>query len=222
MRQLYHYWFCPGSRKIRVAMFEKNMDFELVLELPWKRRKDFLMINPAGSVPVLVEEDGNTICGTYPICEYLEDIENSTVLIGETPDIRAEVRRLTEWFDIKFFREVTNLILDEKVMKRFLKRGNTEASIIRYAGQNIKHHLQYIEYLTDRRNWLAGDEFSFADISAAAQLSCVDYFGDVPWDVFPIARDWYARIKSRPSMQLILKDKVSGLTPVEHYRDLDF
>ena len=222
MRQLYHYWFCPGSRKIRVAMFEKNMDFELVLELPWKRRKEYLVVNPAGTVPVLTEEDGTSICGTFPICEYLEDINQTPNLVGENPIDRAETRRLSEWFDIKFFREVTNLILDEKVMKRFLKRGNTEASVIRYAGQNIKHHLQYIEYLADRRKWLAGDEFSYADISAATQLSCVDYFGDVPWDDFPTARDWYARIKSRPSMQIILKDKISGLTPVEHYRDLDF
>jgi glutathione S-transferase len=107
-------------------------------------------------------------------------------------------------------------------MKGFLRRGNTQAANIRFAGQNIKHHLKYIEYLTDRRNWLAGSEFSYADISAAAQISCVDYFGDVPWNNFPLAKDWYARIKSRPSMQLILKDKIAGLTSASYYRDPDF
>lgn len=222
MRHLYHYWFSPSSRKIRLSMLEKEMEFELVLELPWKRRHEFLMLNPAGSVPVLVEEDGTVISGAPAVTEYLEEINNEPDFLGTDPTIRAEVRRLTEWFDVKFFNEVTDLIISEKVMKRFLKRSTADASNIRYAGQNIKHHLQYIEYLTDRRNWLAGNDFSYADISAATQISCVDYFGDVPWEHYPTAKDWYARIKSRPSMQLILKDKISGLIPAAHYRDPDF
>jgi len=222
MRQLFHYWFCPFSRKIRIAMLEKSLEFELELELPWKRRHEFLILNPAGTVPLLVEEDGMTIAGNNTIMEYLEETHLEQSFLGLEPDIRAEVRRLVEWFDIKFNKEVTELVITEKVMKRYLKRGTTEASIIRFAGQNIKHHLQYIEYLTDRRSWLAGSEFSYADISAAAHISCVDYFGGVPWDDFKLARDWYARIKSRPSMQIILKDNIPGLTPSPHYKDLDF
>ena len=155
MRHLYHYWFCPNSRKIRMALLEKAIYFELVLELPWKRRHEFLILNPAGNVPVLVEDDGLVISGTSAICEYLEETNNQPNFLGNTPATRAEVRRLTQWFDDKFYQEVTNLIVGEKVMKSFLKRGNAQATNIRFAGQNIKHHLQYIEYLTDRRNWLA-------------------------------------------------------------------
>ncbi|MBT7582992.1 MAG: glutathione S-transferase family protein, partial [Kordiimonadaceae bacterium] len=201
MRQLYHYWFCPYSRKTRIAMLEKSLEFELKLELPWKRRHEFLILNPAGTVPVLIEEDGMTISGNNPLMEYLQETYPKQDFLGSDPQERAEVRRLVEWFDIKFNREVTDLIITEKVKKRYLKQGTTEASVIRFAGQNIKHHLQYIEYLADRRNWLAGNDFSYADISAAAHLSCVDFFGGVPWDDFKTARDWYARIKSRPSMQ---------------------
>lgn len=222
MRQLYHYWFCPFSRKIRLSMLEKALDFKLVLELPWKRRTEFLIINPAGNVPVLKEENGPVISGTHAVSEYLEEEYNKPNFLGSTAATRSEVRRLTEWFDVKFNKEVTELVINEKVMRKYLKRGNTDASFIRFASQNIKHHLQYIEYLTDRRNWLAGDDFSYADISAAAHLSCVDYFGDVPWERFPKARDWYARIKSRPSMQIILKDNIAGLIPASHYRDPDF
>lgn len=222
MRQLYHYWFSPFCRKIRISLTEKALDFKLVLELPWKRRHEFLILNPAGSVPLLMEEDRPAIVGTNAITEYLEENHQSPNLLGGDNISRAEVRRLIEWFDVKFYDEVSNLIITEKVTKRFLKRGDTDASVIRYANQNINHHLQYIEYLTDRRNWLGGDDFSYADISAAGHISCVDYFGDVPWDKFPAARDWYARIKSRPSMQNILKDNIAGLKPADHYGDLDF
>ena len=222
MRQLYHYWFSPNSRKIRIALLEKELDFELVIELPWKRRHEFLVLNPAGTVPTLIEDDGTTICGNNTISEYLDEEYNSSSLLGENTDIRAEVRRLSEWFDVKFFEEVSQLVINEKFLKRYLKQGDTEASVIRFANQNIKHHLQYISYLTDRRNWLAGKDFSYADISAAAHLSCVDYFGDVPWDKYKEAKDWYARVKSRPSMQPILKDKVAGLMPAKHYANPDF
>lgn len=222
MRQLYHYWFSPNSRKARIALLEKELDFDLVLELPWKRRHDFLVLNPAGTVPTLIEDDGKTICGNAAISEYLNEKYDTVNLIGESADIRTEVRRLTEWFDIKFYEEVSEIIINEKFMKRYLKRGDTEAKVIRFANQNIKHHLQYIAYLTDRRNWLAGNYFSYADIAAASHISCVDYFGDVPWEKYPEARNWYARVKSRPSMQPILKDKVAGLQPAKHYSDPDF
>ena len=53
--------------------------------------------------------------------------------------------------------------------------------------QNIHYHLDYIAYLAERRNWLAGDDFSMADISAGAHLSAIDYLGDVPWDEHPEA-----------------------------------
>ena len=60
---------------------------------------------------------------------------------------------------------------------------------------------RYIGYLIARRNWLAGDQLTYADLAAAAHLSVVDYLGDVPWDEDEAAKHWYARIKSRPSFR---------------------
>ena len=87
---------------------------------------------------------------------------------------------------------------------------------------NIRIHLDYVAFLVERRTWLAGDKFSLADIAAAAQFSCIDYIGDVPWAHREAARDWYARVKSRPSFRPILDDRVPGLKPAGHYDDLDF
>ena len=71
-------------------------------------------------------------------------------------------------------------------------------------------------------SWLAGDHISIADLSAAAHISCIDYLGDVPWENHTSAKDWYARIKSRPSFRPLLSDQIRGLNPVSHYADLDF
>ena len=73
-----------------------------------------------------------------------------------------------------------------------------------------------------RRHWLGGEEMSLADITAAAHLSTVDYFGDVPWADHKPAKNWYARIKSRPSLRPILAERIPRLPAAKHYSDLDF
>ena len=135
---------------------------------------------------------------------------------------RAETRRLTAWFDNKFNAEVTENLVGEKLIKRYLGWGYPHAPAIRAGLQNIHYHLDYIAYLAERRNWLAGDDFSMADISAGAHLSAIDYLGDVPWDEHPEARLWYSRIKSRRSFRPLLSDALPGNPPPPHYADLDF
>ena len=93
---------------------------------------------------------------------------------------------------------------------------------IHAGNQNLRFHMQYIDYLAARRNWLAGDRISFADLAGAAHLSCIDYLGDVAWEEFPHAKTWYARIKSRPAFRPLLIDQVPGMPPSSTYVDLDF
>ena len=192
MRTLFHLWLHPFSRKVRIVLAEKKLDFELKIEKVWERRTEFLALNPAGDVPVLVEPDGTTLANSQVICEFLEEVYPDNNLLGRDPAQRAETRRLAGWFDYKFNREVTDNLVGEKLMKRFLKMGEPHGPSIRAGHANIHYHLDYIGFLTEKRNWLAGDDFSLADISAAAHLSSIDYIGDVPWEEHRAARDWYA------------------------------
>jgi len=222
MRILYHLWLSPHSRKVRLVLGEKKLEFDLQAEQVWDRREAFLRLNPAGEVPVLVETDGTAISGGQVICEYLDEMHPSPPILGRGPLERAEVRRLCAWFDDKFDAEVGVNLVGEKVMKRFLGLGSPDSRAIRAGKGNIHSHLDYVTYLVERRTWLAGDQFTLADISAGAHLSCVDYLGDVPWDDHPVAKDWYARIKSRPSFRDLLHDHIPGVPPPKHYQDLDF
>ncbi len=227
MRVLYHLWLCPFARKVRIVLGEKKLDFELRSEKVWERRDGFLALNPAGEVPVLVETDEaeatqRVIADSAAICEYLDESWPEPPLLGSTAEARAEVRRLAVWFDLKFHREVTVNLVDEKINKRFLGLGQPSSSAIRAGFANIETHLGYISWLMERRHWLAGDEFSLADVAAAAQISCVDYLGDVPWESWPEVKNWYARVKSRPSLRPLLADHIPGAPPPRHYADLDF
>jgi glutathione S-transferase len=222
MRTLYHLWLSPFSRKIRVVLAEKQLDFQMKVEKVWERRPEFLELNPAGQVPVLVEPDGTVLCESSVICEYLDEVYRERILLGINPVDRAEVRRLIAWFDQKMNREVTQNLVGEKMMKRFLGLGQPDSNAIRAGHANIHYHLEYLAYLVERRRWLAGDHFSLADIAAACHLSVLDYVGDVPWDEHEVAKDWYARIKSRPSFRPLLNDHIPGAPPPKHYADLDF
>ena len=221
MRTVYHLPLSPFSRKVRLVLGEKKLAFELRVEDVWRRREEFLILNPTGQVPVLID-DGLVVADSTAICEYLEDAYPTLTLIGKTPAARAEARRLAFWFDLKFAREVTSNIVYEKMMKRLLGGGEPDSERIRVGKDNIRYHLEYIEFLTERRNWLAGDNLTCADLAAGAHLSVIDYLGDVPWDEHVEAKNWYARLKSRPSFQPLLTDHVAGVVPPKTYADLDF
>ncbi len=222
MRTLYHLWLSPYSRKVRIVLAEKRLDFEMKVEQIWERRRDFLAINPAGDVPVLVEPDGTVLSDSAAICEYLDEANPDPPLIGQHAQGRARVRRLIAWFDRKFDAEVTGRLVSEKVMKRFLGLGEPDSRLIRAAQTDIRTHLDYIGYLIERHHWLAGESLTLADIAAAAHLSSVDYLGDVPWGDHAEVKEWYARIKSRPSFRPILEDSIPGLPPPRHYANPDF
>ncbi|MDH3229744.1 MAG: glutathione S-transferase family protein [Alphaproteobacteria bacterium] len=222
MRILYHLWLSPESRMVRLLLASKEVEFEMRIEKTWERRPEFLAMNPAGTVPVLVEADGTVVAGDSAVTEYVDEVYPDPPMIGAGPAARAEVRRLVDWFGRKFGSEVTANLVDEKIMKRFLGLGQPNSPAIRAGQTNIHHHLDYIGWLCERRKWLAGDAFSLADIAAAAHLSAVDYLGDVPWNSHEAARDWYARVKSRPAFRPLLTDAIPGCPPPRHYADLDF
>lgn len=222
MRVLYHLWLSPFSRAVRLVLGEKGLEFSMKVEKTWERRAEFLALNPAGEVPVLIEPDGTVLAGAWPIAEYLDEVYRDKLLIGLNPVDRAEVRRVAAWFDHKMNSEVTDGLVTEKIMKRFLGIGTPDSAVLRAAKGNLAYHLEYITYLAERRRWLAGDHFSLGDIAAAAHLSVVDYLGDVPWDAHEPAKEWYARVKSRPAFRPLLTDHIPGAPPPKHYADLDF
>ena len=102
MIRLLHFPLSVQSRFIRLMLGECEVAPELVEERPWERREEFLRLNPAGTVPVLVENDGPAVAGAWALSEYLDETRGFGLaerrLLPSDADGRAEVRRLTEWF----------------------------------------------------------------------------------------------------------------------------
>jgi len=230
MLTLFHHPICPKSRFVRLVLEEYGLEPRLVEERVWERREEFLALNPAGTTPVLLEEGAPPVPGAAVIAEYLDESRGSGFadarLMPQEPGARVEVRRLMDWFNDKFFAEVSGPLTMERVYKRYIPAGSgggaPDMETMRAAKTNIRYHLAYIGWLVRTRDWLAGDSLTYADLTAAAHLSAVDYLGDVPWDEDETARNWYARIKSRPAFRALLVDALPGLPPSQNYANLDF
>lgn len=224
-RTLYHFPLDPASRQVRLALGEKRLPFTDVVVRYWEGPRDLAALNPSGLTPVLIEQQGGdktVICENRAILEHLEETSPEPALLGREAGERAESRRLIQWFDRKFDFEVNGLLLHEKMEKRVLGLGAPDLGALRRGREALRAHLVYMEGLLEARDWLAGKRMSLADFAAAAHISVIDYFGDVPWRDFPAAKTWYMKLKSRPCFRPILADRWPGLAPAGNYDDLDF
>lgn len=219
--RLYHYPLSPFSRKVRLVLAEKRIEVELVEERYWEQDSDFLRRNPAGKVPVL-KIGSRMMADSTAICEFLEEVVPNPPLMPQDPDARYEVRRLIAWFDDKFYREVTDKLVGERVFRKVMNKGYPDSANVKSGSKAIKFHLDYMNFLLEKRRWLAGNEMTMADFAAAAHLSCLDYISDVDWHRSDVVKDWYVKIKSRPAFRSLLADQVPGFRPPAHYADLDF
>lgn len=220
---LYHHPICPFSRKIRMFLAAKEINFELVVEDVSKKRKEFLLLNPRGEIPVLQVEN-LPISDSSVIIEYLEEKHpGEKNIIGSNAEERAEARRLQAWFDDRFYNEVTRPILFERYFSRFLEKNHApDSEILRTARKNLSSHFNYIQSLLEQKKYLSSEKITIADIAAAAQISTLDYFGDINWLHHSVVKDWYSLVKSHKFFSEILKDRISGINPAECYANLDF
>ncbi len=224
MLTLYHTAFDPFSRKIRMMLWELGIDFDTQEFELFCDRSTIQHLNPSGEFPILIiEETQEAFCGHYVITEMVEEIIEAESLIGQKEDyaMRAEVRRLMYWFDTFFHMEVTKNLFGQKLIDPSAT-GRVNPSAIRAGYKNIKRHFDYMQWLLDRNVWLAGQHLSLADISAAVQISLIDYVEDFAWSEYQRVKDWYQVMKSRPSFQKFLSERIPSYSPSTNYTKLDF
>lgn len=225
MRSLYHWPLDPASRQARIALGEVKLKFKLEPVNPWQPDEVFQAKCPEALPPCLMDTSDQgeiVIAGARAICEYLHESTPRHPLLSNAILERAEARRLCTWFEGKFANEVNAYILYERVEKGLSSRQPPDPSTLRMGRDHLAFHLDYISWLLGTRDWLAGPQFSLADIAAGASLSCLDFIDEVNWQSWPHVKTWYQKLKSRPSFQPLLTDRVPGLTPPPHYSDLDF
>ena len=221
MLTLYHYQLCPSSRFIRLLLDEYKIEHITQLENYWKPQDEFLLINPAGHLPVLIDNSNFQIIGFNACVEYIRDMDLNPNIFPDDYRKKAEIYRLYHWFDTLFKKEVLDPIIYEKVFSRVIENLTPNSLNLRNGMQNLGFHIKYLEYLLRDKDFLVADTITSCDFFAAANLSVLDYLGLLNLRDYPKLKVWYFKLKSRPSFKNILKDYIVGLTPHENYKLLD-
>ena len=221
MLTLYHYQLCPSSRFIRLLLEEYKIEHITQLENYWKPQDEFLLINPAGHLPVLMDNSNFPIIGFNACVEYIRDMDLKPNIFPDDYRKKAEIYRLYHWFDTLFKKEVLDPIIYEKVFSRVIENLTPNSLNLRNGMQNLGFHIKYLEYLLRDKDFLVADTITSCDFFGAANFSVLDYLGLLNLDDYPKLQVWYFKLKSRPSFRNILKDYIVGLTPHVNYKLLD-
>ena len=222
MYTLYHHPSCPFCRCARIVLAEKEIDFNMEVLEPWKDQEDILHLNPAGNLPILMTPSEDVICGYRPICNYINEITMNPLLPNEAM-VRAEIRWVCDFFNENFYHAVTKPLLTARIYTR-LCGITADANCLRTGHRNREIYLNMFEQMLHKDDYVGCHEFSFGDVAAGAHVSLLDYCGEMVWDTekYPRIYEWYSAVKSRPSFQKLLTDRIGTIIPSRTYANLDF
>ena len=192
----------PNPKAVRMFISELGIELEMVdvdIMAGENRQEAYLKVNPAGQSPALELDDGSVITEITAICEYLDDLQGSTSLIGTTAQERAETRMWARRIDIAIMEPMANGFRYAEGQDIF--RGRM--ALIPQAADDLKaiaqERLTWLDGLIEGRDFICGSRFSMADIMLFAFL---EFFSEVGQ---PINTDnsnivaWMERVQARPS-----------------------
>lgn len=196
MIKLYTFPPSTNSRKVRIALIEKGLEFERInVDLSKREHKaaEYLKIHPFGQIPAL-DDEGFIIYDSTVINEYLEDEYPYPPLMPEDSEGRARARLMEDFRDSHFNPYFVHIIQETRKPE-----GERDTARIDNAKAEIAKAFDRIEKDLKGKEYLAG-AFSLADVAFMSNIELLDRFG-IPIDAaqYPNTVAWIARLKARPS-----------------------
>jgi glutathione S-transferase len=192
----------PNPRVVKMFMAEKNIDIprvEVDLRAGENRQPEHLKRNPSGQMPTLELDDGAYLAEVTVICEYLEELHPTPVLIGATPQERAETRMWTRRVDLYIVEPMLTGFRGSQGFNFFKDRMR----VFPQAAEDLKtlaqEKLTWLDGLIASRDFIAGPRFTLADILLFCTL---DFAATVGQPLNPANANvaaWFERVKARPS-----------------------
>lgn len=196
MIKLYHFPLSTNSRKVRIALIEKGLEFERILiDLSKKEQKkpDYLKIHPFGQVPAL-DDEGFIVYDSTIINEYLEDEYPYPPLLPKDSEGRARARLLEDFRDNYCNPPFVEIIHEV----RSKPEGQRDLKIIEHAKSEIVQCFDRLEKELEGKEFLAGT-FSLADVAYMPNIDLLERF-NIPVDPrYKNTLTWMERLRTRPS-----------------------
>ncbi|MEJ6593106.1 MAG: glutathione S-transferase family protein [SAR86 cluster bacterium] len=192
----------PNPKVVRMYMAERGISLDTLdidLVAGENRQPDYLSKNPSGTTPALQLDDGSFVAEITVICEYLDDKNGNSDLIGTTAEARAETRMWGRRIDLQIMENVANGFRYSEGLAMFKDRLRT----IPHAADDLKilaqERLTWLDQQMAGKQFVCGDRFTLADI----MLYCFLEFGISVGQPLNAANKnisaWYERVAARPS-----------------------
>ncbi len=206
--KLYDFSLAPNPRRVRMFLAEKGVDIPSV-QVNTREREQFAegfkAVNPRCIVPALELDDGTVIVESVAICRYIEEIHPAPALFGSDAKEKALVEMWNRHAELDAFGAVGEMVRNSAPM--FEDRGLAGVpggvpqipALVDRGRQTFDRFLGFLNDHLKSSAFLAGDNFSIADITAfiAIEFSQRAKY-DVPTTLTEVKR-WHGEVGSRPS-----------------------
>ncbi len=185
----------PFTRKARIVLAEKKIDYELELDSPWDPGTKVPERNPLGKVPVLVLDDGTTLFDSRVIVEFLDNASPLSRLLPPGNRERIEVRR---------WEALADGVVDAAVLVRMERRrqpGQQSPEWIERQMGKVRAGLAAMEAELGDKPWCTGSAYTIADVAVGVCLAWLEFrFPDLGWrEAHPRLARMLAKLSERPS-----------------------
>lgn len=187
----------PYARKVRIAAIEKNITFEMIVDVPWNEDTGVTKLNPLGKVPVWITDDGESLYDSRVIGEYLETI-GKPALFPSNPSDRIKVKKIEALAE--GVMDASLCLFAER--KKRPKELQHPWWIDRQFGK-VHRGLTELSKVLGKRSFFFGSELSAADVSVVSALGYVGlrFSEDFNWqEMYPTLSQFYSKMMERPSV----------------------
>ena len=186
----------PYARKVRIALAEKNLPFQLLTEVPWDSTTTTPRHNPLEKLPVLLLEDGSSVYESSYILQYLELKHPQVPLVPQDSD---------GWLAARKLEVLCDGVCDAVVLSLFekMRSGGGSPEWLARQRRKIDGGVAEMAKLVGSRTWAAGKRFSLGDIAVGTALGYLSVrFQEMPWrPLYPALAVFSDRLEQRPSFK---------------------
>lgn len=195
----------PNPRRVRMFLAEKRLDIprkQVAIMTREHKQADFLQRNSLGQLPILELDDGTVIAESIAICRYLDELNPEPPLFGQTPLRSAQIDMWSRRIEFQLMPLLGAVWIHTHPLTEAHTREQGITRFAAFGEENRSRYLAKLRWLDEAigdRPWLAGEEFSIADIVAISVIDFGAFVGvDAPPDCLNLSR-WRQAVSLRPS-----------------------
>ena len=193
----------PFSRKVRIVLAEKRIEYDLILDNPADPDTRVPDYNPLGKIPVLILDDETTLFDSRVIVEYLDNASPVGRLLPDDTRQRIQTRRWEALAD-----GCTEAAIAVVLEGRRPANGQSTQLVSRQQSK-VDRALQAMADELAGRTWCMGETYTLADVAVGCTLGYLELrMPERGWRTeYPNLSNLYDKLAKRPSFKSTVPPK---------------